>query len=224
MPKQRPANKLQLMMKNRKAKGIQEWKAKEEAKSRQVSRVQAVIRGAIQRSKLKLWNVAAEVLQAHIRGVVARAHDAKLRTSVQRLQRVFRGARWRQRLRVMSSSLILVQRVLRGKLARLRLKNRKLYRKRVVHSERGVQELLAGSTALCEVLQPGAADGSTNAVTWMQYRDNQTGKVGGWCLPTGVVVALKLLLVPCKWGWWWRWWVGDALAFSQFLISDAAFG
>jgi hypothetical protein len=212
MPAKSNAAKLQAMMKNRKAQGIHEWKAKEEKKGGNATVIQAFFRGGMQRRRMELWTVAAAVLQAQLRGLVARRKGQRQRQSALRLQRVYRGAKLRMELQLMARALKLIQRRLRGVLARTRLHRQSLRRKRVVHSEPAIRRMLSESTFLCEVLdhnsnnsnnnnnnnksaegKKGAAvggagntdnssSGSSNAITWAQYRDNTTGKV--WYLRT----------------------------------------
>ena len=162
------------MMKNRKAKGIHEWKAKEAAKGAHASRIQSFFRGALQRRRLALWKEASAVVQAQVRGLVERKADRRRRTGVKRLQRVFRGAKVRQRLMKMAQALVLIQRTLRGYVTRMRLQRRKMRKKRVVHSAAAIRRLLASAVKLHEVMDSNSGD---YPITWTQYRDTNTDKV-----------------------------------------------
>eukprot|EP00750_Incisomonas_marina_P027052 INCI610.2.p1 GENE.INCI610.2~~INCI610.2.p1 ORF type:complete len:816 (-),score=129.62 INCI610.2:465-2912(-) len=174
MPAKSNAARLKLMMKNRKAKGIHEWKAKEAAKGAHASRIQSFFRGALQRRRLALWKEASAVVQAQVRGLVERKADRRRRTGVKRLQRVFRGAKVRQRLMKMAQALVLIQRTLRGYVTRMRLQRRKMRKKRVVHSAAAIRRLLASAVKLHEVMDSNSGD---YPITWTQYRDTNTDKV-----------------------------------------------
>ena len=69
MPAKSNAAKLRLMMKNRKAKGIQEWKKKEAQKGAKASVIQAFFRGALQRRRIEMWRTASSIVQAQVRGL-----------------------------------------------------------------------------------------------------------------------------------------------------------